>query len=828
MINRHRTFWRRAKYPGLLLYILLLIASHFFQSINDDAREIRFKSDPAPHVVLRADEQSDSSIRVIYKEWIPKDTQNLSTPVLLLHGSPGNGGNFDSLAPLIQRTGRRVIAPDLPGSGMSDWAPDMSYRSQAKYMEQLLNEVNVDRVHIVGWSSGGGVALEMAHQSPHRVASITLLASVGAQKTEGSGSYFFEHVKYAVGVAGLGVGPELIPHFGTLGTFKSRAGWLKAFWDSDQRELTRIMPTIETPVLILHGRDDPLVAACGAEWHHEMMPTSRLIMLDASHFLPFMQAEETAGYLNEFFDRHDEPGIEPQTGVLDLAPARVRYGADALLHWIGYLVHEIPWWLQLIVLILLTRYLPHVTIVLTAIMVVMMEIDLAIAILALLIGRTWWLTRGANTLERPIGKLRWMRGVLFVVPAILAGMIVGQWAVHLSERAGFFGLLLGVILTLGTIHGIRLIITWSGRQRIKGWFRRATNHEYWPRVLIYIPVLSWGFMRMLRKGLQPLTAVNPGYAHDGGVQDESKMDLNHKLGDGDDPIDAVLHCVLVDEVSAEQRTAAALRAIESDPQLNGFPIIAKPDKGERGRAVKLLKDADDLREYCQNCSEPFVLQRFHPGPHEIGVLWMRRTESITDPESDGQIGFIYAITIKHFPTLRGDGKRPLRRLILSHKRHRAQPGVFFEYNKSRLDWVPQESEKVILGIAGNHAQGAKFTDGSHLITPQLTDRMNEIVTGFDERAGRGFDIGRFDLRCESLEELKNGRGFGIVELNGLTSEPTNLYDPKRSLFWAWGMLLGYWKHLERLAEARIETKTGEPVDDHTWDRIRNALIRAMI
>jgi hypothetical protein len=306
------------------------------------------------------------------------------------------------------------------------------------------------------------------------------------------------------------------------------------------------------------------------------------------------------------------------------------------------------------------------------------------------------------------------------------------------------------------------------------------------------------------------------------------MDLNHKLGDGDAPIDAVLHCVLIDEVSAEQRTESAMRAIEHDPQLNGFPIIAKPDKGERGRAVKLLKDADGLCEYCQNCSEPFVLQRFHPGPHEIGVLWMRRAESISDPKDDGPIGFIYAITIKHFPTLRGDGKRTLRRLILSHKRHRAQPGVFFEYNKSRLDWVPQDSEKVILGIAGNHAQGAKFTDGSHLITQKLTDRMNEIIQGFDQRAGRGFDIGRFDLRCESLEELKEGRGFGIVELNGLTSEPTNLYDPKRSLFWAWGMLLGYWKHLERLAEARIATKTGEPVDDRTWDKIRNALIRSMI
>lgn len=832
----------------IAVYVLFLIASHLFQGkqtssehTESDRSSIRLNGlGEHRHALV------GNSVEIYYDDYhrpplpssehaingdvhIIQETNSIpKLPVILLHGSPGNGGNFLTLAPMIQQSGRRVVAPDLPGSGMSDWAPDMSYVSQARYMSKLMDQFNIDRVHVVGWSSGGGVALEMAHQFPHRVASITLLASVGAQETEGSGSYFFEHVKYAVGLVGLGVGPELIPHFGYLGSFKERVGWLKAFWDSDQRELTRIMSTIETPTLILHGRDDPLVAASGAEKHHEMMPTSRLVMLDASHFLPFMQAQETAGYLNEFFERHDEPGVEPLTDTLDLAPVKVRYGADAVLHWIGRLVKAVPWWLQLIVLVALTRYLPHVTIVIASIMVVMMRIDLAVAILALLIGRSWWLLRGANALERPLGKLRWVRGVLFVVPAILVGMIIGQWTLGLSNQLGLIGLATGFILMLCTIHGIRLIITWGGRQRIKGWFRRTTNHEYWPRVWIYAPVLVWGFKRMLRKGLQPLTAVNPGYAYDGGIQGESKIDLNTKLGDGSMTNNAVLHCVLIDEPTAELRKQSALQCIDQDADLNGYPVIAKPDKGEQGRGVKLIRSEERLRSYCADCDEPFVLQRYHAGPHELGVVWMRHEEAIKNPDYEGPPGYIYAITIKHFPTLRGDGKHSLRHLILSHKRHRAQPSVFFEHNRERLNWIPDKGEKVRLGIAGNHAQGAKFTDGAYLITPELTERMNQIITGFDQRAGRGFDIGRFDIRCESLDELAKGEGFGIVELNGLTSEPTNLYDPKRSLFWAWGMLLGYWKQLEQLAEARIETQTGEAVDDPTWDKIRNALIRSMI
>ena len=59
--------------------------------------------------------------------------------------------------------------------------------------------------------------------------------------------------------------------------------------------------------------------------------------------------------------------------------------------------------------------------------------------------------------------------------------------------------------------------------------------------------------------------------------------------------------------------------------------------------------------------------------------------------------------------------------------------------------------------------------------------------GFD-----GFYFGRYDVRTPSVEDFQRGRNFKIVELNGVTSEATSIYDPQNSLFAAYGMLMKQW------------------------------------
>ncbi|MGD2019087.1 MAG: alpha/beta fold hydrolase, partial [Planctomycetota bacterium] len=102
-----------------------------------------------------------------------------AAPLVLLHGSPGSADDFRDLGPLLAR-GRRLVVPDLPGFGVSPGdVPDLSARAHAAYVRALLDELGVERCHVLGFSMGGAAALELAAAAPERVRSVTLLASIG-------------------------------------------------------------------------------------------------------------------------------------------------------------------------------------------------------------------------------------------------------------------------------------------------------------------------------------------------------------------------------------------------------------------------------------------------------------------------------------------------------------------------------------------------------------------------------------------------------------------------------------------------------------------------
>jgi hypothetical protein len=151
-------------------------------------------------------------------------------------------------------------------------------------------------------------------------------------------------------------------------------------------------------------------------------------------------------------------------------------------------------------------------------------------------------------------------------------------------------------------------------------------------------------------------------------------------------------------------------------------------------------------------------------------------------------GRILCITDKHFPSVIGDGRSTLEDLVWAHSRYRMQARTFVARLGPRRHAVPAADERVSLGMAGNHAQGAMFTDGYRLITPALEARIDAIAREYD-----GFFIGRFDLRYSDREAFKAGRDLAIVELNGATAECTNIYDPARSLLSAYRQLFVQWR-----------------------------------
>jgi pimeloyl-ACP methyl ester carboxylesterase len=80
----------------------------------------------------------------------------------------------------------------------------------------MLDKLNLDRVHIVGFSMGGGVALNIADLAPSRVASLTMLSAIGVQEMELFGDYRLNHLLHGIQLAGLSPLSNGVPHMGLL------------------------------------------------------------------------------------------------------------------------------------------------------------------------------------------------------------------------------------------------------------------------------------------------------------------------------------------------------------------------------------------------------------------------------------------------------------------------------------------------------------------------------------------------------------------------------------------------------------------------------------
>jgi hypothetical protein len=127
-------------------------------------------------------------------------------------------------------------------------------------------------------------------------------------------------------------------------------------------------------------------------------------------------------------------------------------------------------------------------------------------------------------------------------------------------------------------------------------------------------------------------------------------------------------------------------------------------------------------------------------------------------------------------------------LILSDDRAVCLAEKYFEENRSQLNRVPAKGETVPIIRIGTHSRGAIFLDGEHLKTPELEDAIDTVC-----RRIEGFNFGRFDIRFSSIDEFRSGAGFKIIELNGVTSESTNIYDPRYSLLDAYRILFAQWR-----------------------------------
>ncbi|MBX3378512.1 MAG: hypothetical protein KF805_00330 [Phycisphaeraceae bacterium] len=321
---------------------------------------------------------------------------------------------------------------------------------------------------------------------------------------------------------------------------------------------------------------------------------------------------------------------------------------------------------------------------------------------------------------------------------------------------------------------------------------RLTRWEFWSPWAIYLLLVPHFVRLALRhRSATVFTAANPGMPL-GGLVGESKWDILQRL-----PAEAIIPSALLKARSTDGRSFGHrdsdrlrdLATLMTERQWK-FPIVLKPDVGERGTDVALIRNREEAGAYLASHPLRLIVQEYHPGPYEAGVFYVRRP--------DENKGRIFSITDKRLPAVLGDGASSIRTLIWKHPRLRLQVRSLLQQLGSSADRVPARGESVLLSIAGNHCRGTLFLDGAALATPKLTEAIDAISQRFD-----GFFFGRFDIRYTDPQAFSEGRGFRIVELNGVLSESTNIYDPSRSLFSGLCTLAAQWSLAFEIGEANV-------------------------
>jgi hypothetical protein len=324
-----------------------------------------------------------------------------------------------------------------------------------------------------------------------------------------------------------------------------------------------------------------------------------------------------------------------------------------------------------------------------------------------------------------------------------------------------------------------------------GWWRKFLqsnfiikfrNWEYWPFGIVQFPIFFYYPWLSLRAGsFTFFAASNPGIVM-GGMFGESKYDVLKLL-----PPEIRPGSVLI----RAGTNASQLDKILLENDLH-FPVIFKPDIGERGFMVRRINSTEDAHQYLTEMRHDFIAQEFVSLPLEFGVFYSRLPEAMS--------GKVTSIVAKEMLTVEGDGKSTLQELILTKDRAKLQWETLRKKFNQRLNDVIPAGEKVEIVSIGNHCLGTKFINGNNLINDTLNLNFDRIA-----KAIPGFYFGRFDIRCNSVEDLQSGK-IVVMELNGCGAEPAHIYDPNFSFWKAVGILIGHWKTIFTIA--RQNKKSG--------------------
>lgn len=325
------------------------------------------------------------------------------------------------------------------------------------------------------------------------------------------------------------------------------------------------------------------------------------------------------------------------------------------------------------------------------------------------------------------------------------------------------------------------------RRKLYSRWIKTTRHEFWPTRIFYLPGVIYYLWLCMKNGyLGLLSVANPGMT-EAGIYNAPKVAVLNKLAQNNS--DYIAKSLSLEE--KDRRNWPQISDSFMSAHTLEFPIIVKPQMGQRGLDINLLKSREELINCLMNIPKDalYMLQEFAPGI-EYGVHYARF------PNRDN--GEIFSLGRKDLIYLCGDGVKDLEQLIMEHPRACIMYKMHCSKHRDKLSWVPADGESFKLVAIGTHSCGAIFNDSRDLITPKMSARIDAISKGYP-----GFFIGRYDVMAASEKDLQEGINFKVVELNSVMGEPPHLYHPGNSLWKGYCDLFAYIKLVVDIATENI-------------------------
>ena len=305
---------------------------------------------------------------------------------------------------------------------------------------------------------------------------------------------------------------------------------------------------------------------------------------------------------------------------------------------------------------------------------------------------------------------------------------------------------------------------------------QLTHWETWDYRIKLVPLLPVWFWYCLRSGsCWYFTAANPGLTF-GGFQGESKREMYALLPPGTYPRSLYLSPALP-PAEAEQQIAA---------QQYTYPFVVKPDVGMMGLLFRRIDSPEAFRQYHRAVPTDYIVQELIQYPIEVSVFYYRFPGATT--------GTITGFVRKEFLEVTGDGQATLRALMEQYDRVNFRLGEMRAKHADRLDYVVPGGETYCLNYALNLTRGGRLVSLAH-------EKDAQLLAVFDELSQytKQLFFGRYDIKCQSVSELKQGRNFSIIEFNGAGAAPHHVYGNGNSLWQAYQIVLHHWRMLYEIS-----------------------------